>query len=143
VVCSQINLNGSGPYTISIGPTKMNMPMRGMTLGGDTAWSRNCAADQVLVGFKGRSGAIIDAITFYCAGLTVTGSGPYTVNVGTATPLTEAGDMSGGATFGPFNCPNGQIAKGVYTRHDGNPGYQLQSVYLDAIALICTTPLVQ
>jgi hypothetical protein len=150
VICSEIHLTGTGPYGISIGPGQLTppLPQRDTETPADTAQSRNCDPDQVIVSFKGRYGAAYDALTFYCAPLIVSPTCPYTVSIGTATALQEVGDVynppyAGGNPFPLQNCPTGQIAKGFATRHDGDPGFQLAHVLLDAVGMICTTPLVQ
>jgi hypothetical protein len=74
------------------------------------AWTRECPANQVLVGFGGRGGLLVDQLTFRCAPLTIAASGTgWTVAVGATTDQTAIGG-NGGNAFGQADCAAGQIA---------------------------------
>lgn len=99
--------------------------------GSSTTWNRDCAANQVIVGFRGRAGGLVDQLIFRCAPLSITGSsGAYTVTVGTTTDLAAIGG-SGGNLFSSTDCPTGQVANTSRIRAgDG----------LDGFGLGCATP---
>jgi hypothetical protein len=106
-LCGTPALSGSGPYTVTISPAGTT-PLRGLF--GVTAWSRPCPADQVVVGFSGRAGALVDALTFDCAPLVVSGTpGAYTLATGAVTALAQVGG-NGGNPFALTSCPAGQVA---------------------------------
>jgi hypothetical protein len=105
------------------------LPMRG--LHNAAPWTRDCPANQVLTGFGGRGGFLIDQLTFRCAPLAITTDGAtYTVTIGATTDLEPAGG-NGGNAFTRVDCAAGQIASVARLRAgDG----------LDAIGLGCSTP---
>lgn len=103
-VCGTASLVGSGAslsITIAAGTS---LPSRGMV--GTASWSRSCPADHMIVGFVGRSGALIDQLTFSCAPLTVTGA---TVTVGVVVTLAAVGG-GGGSAFPQTSCPTNTVA---------------------------------
>src|SRR5262249_2795647 len=79
------------------------LPLRGDV--GVTAWASTCATCEMVAGFGGRSGALVDQIALHCAPLLVTGGA---LTVGKVTVLSAVGD-SGGSAFPSTNCPANQI----------------------------------
>jgi hypothetical protein len=136
-VCRELGLL-AGPLAVTTGAT-IELPPHGDVLAGDTVWSRDCPDGQMIVGVDGRAGAIIDRLVFRCAPLAVTAAAPYVVSVGAVTTLEPVGGI-GGAVFTPTVCAAGQVGRGLSTYFNGDPGFGLDRVYLDGIALVCATP---
>jgi hypothetical protein len=136
-VCRELGLL-AGPLAVTTGAT-IELPPHGAVLAGDTVWSRDCPDGQMIVGVDGRAGAIIDRLVFRCAPLAVTAAAPYVVSVGAVTTLEPVGGI-GGAVFTPTVCAAGQVGRGLSTYFNGDPGFGLDRVYLDGIALVCATP---
>ncbi len=111
--CGDIAVTGDGPFDVQTTADGLLGP-HGML--GPTMYDGSCPPNQVVVGFDGQSGNWIDALTPYCAPVTVSGTpGAYTVDVGTppAKLTTIVGDTSGGAPFPPVFCPEGKVAVGI------------------------------
>jgi hypothetical protein len=127
-VCGVLFLAGTDPYVaaISAGNT---LALRG--LNGSSYWSRTCSQNEAVVGFDGRSGALIDQLTLRCAPLIVGKAGnTYTLSVGAASSLAAAGG-SGGSAFPRTDCPSGQVATMARIRAGDS---------IDAFGLGCSTP---
>jgi hypothetical protein len=126
--CGVLELAAAGKgYEIRIGEGLVH-PARGR----HAAQPRTslCPANQVVVGFGGRGGLLIDQLTFRCAPLTIAADGPgYTVTVGTPADLTPIGG-NGGNPFVQADCTAGQIATVARLRAGDS---------LDAIGLGCST----
>jgi len=90
-------------------------------------FTRTCPADQVIVGFGGRSGALVDQLVFRCAPLAV--GADLSLTIGAGTDLSPAGG-NGGNAFAQTNCPAGQVA--TVSRPRAGDG-------LDAFGLACST----
>jgi subtilisin family serine protease len=102
------------------------LPTRGST--GVGTWTRVCAANQVVVGFAGRSSTVVNQLTLACAPLTATSMSPgAAVNVGTAVALAAAGG-TGGTAVGGIKCGAGEVANMARVRTSAN---------LDAFGLGC------
>jgi hypothetical protein len=91
-------------------------------------WIQMCSANEIVVGFTGRSGIALDQVAFECA--------PWAFDVeagvfsmGASVTLTAAGGDGGSAYTVP--CPPGQLARGV----EGRSGE-----WVDAFGLICGVP---
>ncbi len=127
-ICGQLSVSPSGcQIAVSTGTT---LPMRGQY--GDVAFTQTCPADQVVVGFRGRSGYLLDQVGFICAPLVVsTGATGFKLSIGTTTALTPAGG-TGGDAF-QDGCPAGQIARG------SNVTIFVEGI-VDAFGLMCGTP---
>ena len=122
-VCGVIAIDGT-TVTIKVGAT---LTTRGMA--GVSAWVRGCAANQVMVGFSGRNGTLVDQLAFSCAPLTVSSAAVgTTLMAGAQTALAAIGG-NGGAAFGPINCPAGQIGSGAVVR---------TGTELDAFGMVCS-----
>ena len=130
-MCATVAISGTSTYTAHTVPAE-TLPQPGTAAQGTMTQTRVCGADQVVVGFSGRSGARIDQIALVCAPLVVGGNAPsFTLSIGTQSqPLLGLGGPGGGA-FGPFNCGANQIAVG----HSGRT-----SDFVDAFSLLCSTP---
>jgi hypothetical protein len=103
------------------------LPTHGMMA--PTPWTRTCPANEVMVGFTGRSGAFLDQLVFSCAPLTAASEALGTaLTPGTAAALAPVGG-GGGMPFAQIACPAGQVASGSLVRTGD---------YLDAVSLICS-----
>lgn len=87
-----------------------------------------CPADQVVIGFGGHAGTILDAISLRCAPLLIQGP-PYAIALGASTDTALIG--SAGQAFPQTNCLPGQIANVSRFRSSQN---------VDAFGLRCATP---
>lgn len=87
----------------------VQLPERGPD--GNTPWMRTCPQDQVIVGFSGRSGGLVDSLTFTCAPLVVdeADDGTWTIALGATSNLLAVGG-NGGNQFPQTDCPAGQVA---------------------------------
>jgi hypothetical protein len=126
-VCGELSV-GSAPsdgVTIGAGAT---LPMRGATQ--DTPWSQMCPADEVVVGFSGRSGADLDQVAFECAPWTASNNVDGGVLSAGPTVTLPAAGGDGGTPF-QDTCPPGQLARGSNLR---------AGAWVDAFGLVCGTP---
>jgi hypothetical protein len=121
--------SGNGPYSFTITAGDLTT-LEGLQ-GDGNVWKLACPANQVVVGFTGRSGALLDFLAPDCAPITIAGSpGNFSVSVGTAAAIPGVGDQ-GGATFPDIPCPAGMVATENHLRAgDG----------IDAFGIGCTTP---
>ena len=106
------------------------LEMRGRVA--DPTFERTCPDDRVLVGFRGRSGLLVDRLTLQCARVIYMqdGGGGWMHQIEDVLDLDPAGG-TGGSEFDQTNCPAGQVARGANIRHgDG----------IDAFGMICATP---
>ncbi len=121
--CGVIAIDGS-TVTIKAGAT---LTTRGMA--GVSAWTRSCAANQVVVGFSGQSGTLVDQLVFVCAPLMAASPAVGTaLTPGAATSLAAIGG-NGGKAFGPINCPAGEIGSGALVR---------TGTEMDAFSIVCS-----
>ena len=75
-----------------------------------TSLAALCPANQVVVGFQGRSGAVNDALLFQCASLTVGPAPNYNLMFGATVTTGIIGGQTGGSPFAAVECPSGQVA---------------------------------
>lgn len=123
VVCGIPTMTDSLGISISAGAT---LPLRGTNV--STAVTALCPTDQMVVGFDGRAGALMDQIALRCApAMAAFSSGTYTVTLATATDQTPVGG-TGGTAFATTDCPAGQLAIGANIRAGSSN---------DAFGLIC------
>jgi hypothetical protein len=121
--CGVLQIAGT---TVTVTPGAM-LPIHGMMA--PTPWTRTCPANQVMVGFTGRSGSFMDQLVFDCAPLTAASAAPgANLTPGTAAPLPAIGG-TGGMPFAQINCPAGQVASGSLVRTGD---------FMDAVSLICS-----
>jgi hypothetical protein len=94
-----------------------------------TAFSDRCAADEVVIGIAGRSGAEMDALGFDCGKVTLERQGSAWAIVITKT---TTGAARGGTGGGPYQyaCPTGHVAIGAKGRSGDR---------IDALAIYCAT----
>ena len=128
-LCAAVSLVGEpGDYRIAFAPGA-TLPNRGT--GGDAPWTRVCGFEEIVVGFTGNSGVLVDDLTFECARLQI---GPsmagYPLTLGTVNVLPTIGG-GGGAPFAPSRCPAGQIAVQADIRAGAD---------IDALGLSCAVP---
>ncbi len=108
--CASLSVSGDTTFVVHT-IAKETLPEVG-TMPGPVAKSAACAADQIVVGFRGRSGSDVDDIVFRCAPLTISGSSPnFTLSIGPVSELPPLGGL-GGNPFNPIDCPAGQVAVG-------------------------------
>ncbi len=123
VVCGAPSLSDTPAVTLAAGAT---LPLRGTNV--NVAVTSMCPADQVVIGFDGRAGALMDQIALRCAPVTfAVGSSAYTVTLGTAAAVTPVGG-SGGSEFATTDCAAGELALGANIRAGGST---------DGFGLIC------
>jgi len=90
-----------------------------------------CPSDQMVVGFRGRSGSDIDQLVFLCAPLAISGASPnFVLSIGPTTESTPLGGP-GGNPFNPIQCPAGQVAIG----DEGRAAFTI-----NAFGLLCAAP---
>ncbi len=125
-ICGTLSVSTASHLTVS---SEGGLPQRGAT-GAAGAWVQMCPTDEVVVGFTGHSGAILDQVAFVCASLKgSTSNCSSAIGTGTTDRLTPAGG-DGGTAFTDM-CPSGQVARGQSLR-SSNWVYQF--------GLICSTP---
>jgi len=128
-LCGTVTVSAAGAGLAVHTTAGATLPSRGGNAG--TANPRHCAQDQVVVGFTGRSGTLVDQLTITCAPLTIDGSLNFVVGV--PTNLAACGG-TGGSAFPQTNCPTGQVATVSRTRVSG---------LLEAFGLGCSQPRLQ
>ncbi len=126
-MCGSLSLNPSSPgqVTTTEGPVS---PERGASQEGG-AWMRTCPANEVVVGFVGRSGRYLDQVAFECAAWTLDPDAGGMFAMGTPATLEAAGG-DGGSPY-EASCPSGQLARGSFGR---------SGLWVDAFGLLCGTP---
>ena len=125
-LCGVLTLGASSPLGIATSPGA-TLPMRGASRA--SPWTQVCPADQVVVGFSGRSGAALDQVAFECAPWFAADAGGVGLSVGGSVTLMAAG-RDGGMPFEDL-CPPGQLARGT----SGRSGQ-----WVDSLALLCGSP---
>lgn len=113
-VCRSLSITGSGagPYAFADeGPTTA-LSARG-TMGTGSYVAAVCPAGRIMVGFGGRSGGAIDALSIRCAPLSIVATTTeWTVSVGAPSVAGTVGG-AGGVVFPATDCPAGQVATRV------------------------------
>jgi len=127
-VCGNLAVTGSGPYTVTVAQVG-TLPVR--ETASAVAQSVTCPSNQIIVGFGGRSGGYIDALSFRCAPLTIGGAAPsYTLGLGTISTTGIIGGATGGSDFASIDCGAGMVAVGQ-APHGG--------AAIDSFGLVCAT----
>jgi hypothetical protein len=139
-VCRALGLT-QGPLAVTTGASH-ELPPHGDNFDDDIVWSRDCPDGQMIAGIEGRAGAIIDRLVFRCVPLVVAPDAPYPTSTGPVTLLEPVGGI-GGSVFTPAVCGGGQVARGLSTYFNGDPGFGLGMIYLDGAGLVCATPVVR
>jgi hypothetical protein len=131
-VCGKLSITGTTTFAVETTQAE-NLATRG-TQTGSIAQTAMCPANQVIVGFSGRSGNLIDSLTFSCAPLAITGTSPsFALSIGSTTDSSTIGGP-GGMAFAPLACPANSIAVG----HEGRSNQDVQ-----AFGLVCARPTLQ
>jgi hypothetical protein len=129
-VCGTLSVSGpaSDPVAVTAGSA---LNARGSL---QTAlWSQMCPAEQVVIGFSGRTGDFVDRLAFMCAHWIVSiADGGASLSADSLTTLPAAGGL-GGVAFPLEMCPPGQMATGDRLR---------AGFFVDQFALLCSTPVV-
>jgi hypothetical protein len=129
-ICGKLTITGTGPYNVQTTRAE-TLPAPSSSMGSMTQ-QRLCPADQMVVGFGGKSGGYIDHLDFICAPLTIAGASPtFTLAVGASSPPLASLGGPGGQPFTAIRCGPNQIAVGDAGR---------SSQFVDAFGLICATP---
>jgi hypothetical protein len=125
--CGSLVLVGVAPDSVATvaGPT---LPIRGSSI--TDPWTQTCPANQVVVGFFGRSGADLDQVAFQCAPWTPADGGSDVLSIGSTTVTSSGAGGDGGLPFEDM-CPTGQVARGTSLRAGS---------WIDAFGLVCGTP---
>jgi hypothetical protein len=104
--CGTPSVATDGKVTIAPSAT---LPLRGgMT---SPLHALDCPANDVVMGFDGRAGSLLDQLSVRCAPLVVSGT---SVTIGTPTDIGPEGG-TGGDPFPRTDCPAGTIAVGTNT----------------------------
>ncbi len=128
-ICGTLTMGAQAPYAITTSQAGV-LPVREASK--SMAQTALCPANQVIVGFQGRSGSFIDALWFKCAPLSV-GPGPgYALVIGATTDTALIGGQTGGSSFNGITCAANQIA--VSQQPTGGSGNTLNS-----FGLACST----
>jgi hypothetical protein len=107
-ICGTLSVGASSPFAVTTAQAG-TLPAR--EAAGNTVENAMCPANQVIVGFSGRTATYIEALSFRCAPLTITGSAPnYELEIGSATNTSPIGGENAGTTFNAINCAAGQVA---------------------------------
>jgi hypothetical protein len=128
-VCGSLSVTATTPYRVTTTQAEA-LATEGMTAG-SMMQTAMCPTNQMVIGFSGRSGGVMDALSFACAPLTIAGMSPtFTLSIG-ATSLTGAIGGPGGSPFAEIDCPAGSVVVGDAGR---------QSVDINSFGLFCATP---
>jgi hypothetical protein len=128
-VCGTLSVAGPPSDPVAVTP---GSPLTARGMMQTAAWSQMCPAEQVVVGFSGRSGNFVDRLAFMCAHWIVSiHDGGASLSADSLTTLPAAGGL-GGIAFPLEMCPAGQMATGSRVR---------AGFYVDQFALLCSTPL--
>jgi hypothetical protein len=127
-LCGIASVGGAASDQVVVAPGAA-LPVRGTAPG--TPWTQQCPTDQIVIGFSGRSGNLLDQIRFTCAHWIVSSSdaGP-SLSIDSVTTLIAAGG-GGGSAFPLQECPPGQMAVGSLI-DSGD--------WIDAFGLVCGMP---
>lgn len=107
-VCGTLSVGAASPYAVTTSSGGQLPERNSPTTGVEMAM---CPANQVVVGFSGKSGMYMEALSFRCAPLSITGNSPtFQLQVGNATNTGLLGDENTGADFAAINCAAGEVA---------------------------------
>ncbi len=128
-MCGSLSITGTTAFTVT---TSMTQTLLARGMPSPVPQTRMCGANQVVVGFGGRSGGYIDQLTFACAPLIISGTAPaFRLSIGQSEMMPMGLGGPGGAAFVPILCPAGQVAVGDAGRSGGA---------IDAFGLLCAPP---
>ncbi len=128
VVCGVLGVSATAAVTI--GASETPFPLRGSNA--NMAASTKCPANQMVVGFGGRGGALVDQLSLRCAPMTVASGdgGAYSAAIGSITAQAPLGG-TGGEAFADTDCPAGSVAVGAHIQAGGS---------VDGFGLLCGYP---
>jgi hypothetical protein len=126
-LCGTLALDGDAGDQVA---TALGAALAVRGQGQGAAWAQICPADQVIVGFSGRTGSYVDQLAFRCTHFSRSLDDAGTWMTTAPTDLSPAGG-DGGGPFSVESCPAGQMAIGS-TIHAG--------ALVDAFGLICGAP---
>ena len=107
-ICGTLSVAASPPYEVTTTQAGM-LPAR--MSAGNTIENAMCPANQVIIGFSGRTAMYIEALVFRCAPLTITAAAPnYELELGNATSTPPIGAENAGTTFNAIDCAGDQVA---------------------------------
>ena len=107
-VCGTLSVGAASPFAVTTGNGMALAEREAPNAMVETAM---CPANQVIVGFSGKSSVYMEALSFRCAPLTIAGSAPnFTLQIGNATDSGMVGDENTGTAFAAINCAAGQVA---------------------------------
>jgi hypothetical protein len=128
-VCGTLSITGTNTYAVHVTQAE-TLALEGTQTGSMTQMAL-CPANQVVVGFSGRSGGFIDALSFSCAPLVISGTSPnFMLSIGAFTATSAIGGP-GGMPFTAISCPANAVALGETGRAD---------VDIHAFGLVCARP---
>jgi hypothetical protein len=131
-ICGTLSITGTTTFVVNT--TQAESLMTRGTQTGSISQTAMCPANQVVVGFGGREGNLVDALTFSCAPLVISGTSPtFTLSIG-PTNGTSAIGGPGGMPFASLSCPADTVAVG----HAGRSNQDVQ-----AFGIVCARPTLQ
>jgi hypothetical protein len=129
-ICAPLTVSATEPYRVNVGATSL-LPIRG----GASAVPQTvtCPANQVVVGFQGRTAMYIEAMQFRCAPLNISGTTPnFTLALGAIMTTGPLGAATAGNTFAAIDCPANQVAVAQAPRAGSA---------IDSFGMVCRTPM--
>jgi hypothetical protein len=118
-ICGSLSIGETEPWAITVTETQ---PLLMHEIASTEVQTARCPANQVMVGFAGRSGLWMDSVDVRCAPLTILGVSPsFLLVAGTASKAATIGGATGGSPFDPLECAAGSVAVGqlIRTIHSG------------------------
>lgn len=113
-ICGSLSIGATEPWAITVTETE-TLTMH--EIASTEAQTARCPANQVMVGFAGRSGLWMDSVDVRCAPLTILGMSPsFLLVAGTASKAATIGGATGGSPFDPLECAAGSVAVGQLIR---------------------------
>jgi hypothetical protein len=123
MICATPAISSAAPLAVRL---SVGRPAAAGAVLGDAPLASRCPPDQVIVGFDGRSGLLLDQLSFRCAPLVLL-EGGATVGLGDVTNLTPVGG-GGGSPMPRTDCEPGMMARGVIVS---------QGSWLERMGLAC------
>ncbi len=131
-ICGELTFTAEAPYQATIVQVS-ELPVRGVS--GVVTQSALCPPNQVMTGFAGRSGGLIDGLSVRCASVIVLGAPPNVfLTIGAGTKAGAIGSTTSGENFEAVDCKTGDLATGQFVR---TPQGELGII--TGFGLTCTT----
>jgi hypothetical protein len=105
-ICARPTVSAAAGGGWTVGWTRGNV-VTGHGIAGALTVEYACPANQVIVGYSGRSGDYLDQMSISCAPVTIAANRSVTVG-----PIVDSSNHvggTGGSPFGPVYCPTGQV----------------------------------